>query len=55
MDAAQVPQSVMSKHIGAPEVAHDDATHDHMRRQSAKPGDLLRGYGSCISQLGLCD
>ncbi|OJD12339.1 hypothetical protein AJ78_07046 [Emergomyces pasteurianus Ep9510] len=45
-DAAQVPPSVMSKHIGAPEVAHDDLTHERERRHSVKPGDSLRGYGS---------
>ncbi|PGH31609.1 hypothetical protein GX50_05600 [[Emmonsia] crescens] len=45
-DAAQVPPSVMSKHIGAPDVAHDDPTHDRARRHSVKTGDSLRGYGS---------
>ncbi|PGH05052.1 hypothetical protein GX51_03150 [Blastomyces parvus] len=45
-DAAQVPPSVMSKHVGAPEVAHNDPKHDRMRRHSAKPGDSLREYGS---------
>ncbi|PGH09865.1 hypothetical protein AJ79_05591 [Helicocarpus griseus UAMH5409] len=45
-DAAQVPPSVMSKHIGHPEVAHDDHTHDRARRHSTKPGDSLRDYGS---------
>ncbi|OJD22267.1 hypothetical protein ACJ73_06390 [Blastomyces percursus] len=46
MDAAQVPPSVMSKHVGAPEVTHNDPKHDHTRRHSAKPGDSLRKYGS---------
>ncbi|KAJ2955634.1 hypothetical protein NQ176_g11389 [Zarea fungicola] len=33
-DAAQVPPSVMQKHIGPPTIAHDDATHDRERRHS---------------------
>ncbi|KLJ12708.1 hypothetical protein EMPG_12287 [Blastomyces silverae] len=45
-DAAQVPPSVMSKHVGAPEVTHNDPKHDRTRRHSAKPGDSLREYGS---------
>ncbi|EEQ85793.1 hypothetical protein RJZ56_004440 [Blastomyces dermatitidis] len=45
-DAAQVPPSVMSKHVGAPEVTHNDPKHERTRRHSMKPGDSLREYGS---------
>ncbi|KAK2736167.1 hypothetical protein FQN55_001766 [Onygenales sp. PD_40] len=45
-DSAQVPPSVMSKHIGAPDIAHGDHTHDRERRHSVKTGDSLKVYGS---------
>ncbi|KAK4190703.1 hypothetical protein QBC35DRAFT_460919 [Podospora australis] len=35
-DAAQVPPSVMQKHIGPPIVEHDDHTHHRERRNSVK-------------------
>ncbi|KLU93112.1 hypothetical protein MAPG_12051 [Magnaporthiopsis poae ATCC 64411] len=34
LDAAQVPPSVMHKHLGEPTVEHDDLEHDRMRRNS---------------------
>jgi hypothetical protein len=34
MDASQVPPSVMRKHIGEVEIAHQDRTHDRERRNS---------------------
>ena len=33
-DAAQVPPSTLRKHIGEPEVAHDDHHHGRDRRNS---------------------
>lgn len=34
LDAAQVPPSVMHKHLGEPTVEHDDLEHGRMRRNS---------------------
>lgn len=35
-DAAQVPPSVMQKHVGAPVLEHDDHVHDRERRHSTQ-------------------
>jgi len=35
-DAAQVPPSVLRKHVGGPTIEHDDATHHRERRNSIK-------------------
>ncbi|KAI8224315.1 hypothetical protein K4K54_005366 [Colletotrichum sp. SAR 10_86] len=43
-DAAQVPPSVLAKHIGEPQIAHDDHGHDRARRNSkVSAQDLHRG------------
>ncbi|KAF6814527.1 cell surface protein [Colletotrichum musicola] len=43
-DAAQVPPSVLAKHIGEPEIAHGDHGHDRVRRNSkVSAQDLHRG------------
>jgi len=34
LDAAKVPPSVFAAHHGAPEILHDDHTHDRERRHS---------------------
>jgi len=33
-DAAQVPPSILQKHVGEPAIHHDDVTHDRARRNS---------------------
>jgi hypothetical protein len=35
-DAAQVPPSVLQKHVGAPSIEHEDAGHHRERRNSIK-------------------
>lgn len=35
-DAAQVPPSVLQKHLGAPLLEHEDHTHHRERRNSIK-------------------
>jgi hypothetical protein len=35
-DAAQVPPSVLKKHIGEPLIEHDDTNHHRERRNSIK-------------------
>lgn len=43
-DAAQVPPSVLAKHIGEPQIAHDDDGHNRARRNSkVSAQDLHRG------------
>lgn len=42
-DAAQVPPSVLQKHIGAPTVEHDHAKHDHTKRHSVSHQEQHRG------------
>ncbi|KAF4940426.1 Collagen alpha-5(VI) chain [Colletotrichum fructicola] len=43
-DAAQVPPSVLAKHIGEPQIAHDDHGHNRARRNSkVSAQDLHRG------------
>ncbi|KAM5352395.1 hypothetical protein ACJ41O_005118 [Fusarium nematophilum] len=42
-DATQVPPSVMQKHIGAPEVAHDHHDAEHSRRHSVSHQERHRG------------
>ncbi|KAI5462475.1 hypothetical protein BGZ63DRAFT_383905 [Mariannaea sp. PMI_226] len=42
-DAAQVPPSVMQKHIGPPVIAHDNPTRDHARRHSVSHQEQHRG------------
>ncbi|KAG6258095.1 hypothetical protein E4U49_006567 [Claviceps purpurea] len=43
-DAAQVPPSVLQKHIGKPTIEHDDATHDRERRHSVSHQEQHRGH-----------
>jgi len=33
-DAAQVPPSVLARHVGEPSIEHDDHLHDRARRNS---------------------
>ncbi|POR33062.1 Uncharacterized protein TPAR_06740 [Tolypocladium paradoxum] len=42
-DAAQVPPSVLQKHVGEVMVQHDDATHDRERRHSVSRQEQHRG------------
>jgi hypothetical protein len=35
-DAAQVPPSVLKKHLGGPSIEHEDTTHHRERRNSIK-------------------
>ncbi|KHN96928.1 uncharacterized protein MAM_05037 [Metarhizium album ARSEF 1941] len=43
-DAAQVPPSVLQKHIGAPTVEHEDSSHDRAKRHSVSHQEQHRGY-----------
>ncbi|CAM1501125.1 Fc.00g102870.m01.CDS01 [Cosmosporella sp. VM-42] len=42
-DAAQVPPSVLQKHVGAPTVEHGDVAHDRARRHSVSHQEQHRG------------
>ncbi|KAG5979576.1 hypothetical protein E4U55_005002 [Claviceps digitariae] len=42
-DAAQVPPSVMQKHIGKPSIEHGDKSHDRERRNSVSHQEQYRG------------
>ncbi|EFY90146.1 cell surface protein, putative [Metarhizium acridum CQMa 102] len=42
-DAAQVPPSVLQKHIGAPTVEHENASHDRAKRHSVSHQEQHRG------------
>ena len=42
-DAAQVPPSVLQKHVGGVHVAHDDHSHDRERRHSVSHQEQHRG------------
>jgi hypothetical protein len=42
-DAAQVPPSVLQKHIGPPIVEHDDHSHDRAKRHSISHQEEHRG------------
>ncbi|KAK5987171.1 hypothetical protein PT974_11289 [Cladobotryum mycophilum] len=42
-DAAQVPPSVLRKHIGEPTIEHNDAKHDRERRHSVSHQEQHRG------------
>ncbi|KFA76791.1 hypothetical protein S40288_09156, partial [Stachybotrys chartarum IBT 40288] len=42
-DAAQVPPSVLQKHLGPPTVAHEDDEYDHSRRHSVSHQEQHRG------------
>ncbi|KAK2767392.1 hypothetical protein FQN54_003548 [Arachnomyces sp. PD_36] len=53
-DAAHVPPSVMTNHIGDPDVPAGDSTiTDHARRHSLKTGDSLRQYGSAEKMMDI--
>lgn len=42
-DAAQVPPSVLRKHIGEPSIEHGDSTYDRVRRHSVSHQEQHRG------------
>ncbi|KAL6807153.1 hypothetical protein GGI42DRAFT_366817 [Trichoderma sp. SZMC 28013] len=42
-DAAQVPPSVLRKHIGEPTIEHDNASYDRVRRHSVSHQEQHRG------------
>lgn len=42
-DAAQVPPSVLQKHIGTPSVEHADEGHDRAKRHSISHQEQHRG------------